>query len=73
MSPDKSVQNILAGTNFYVRTYSPGDGITRYRFFRRVDGPMSDYFGPESGIYTALGAKEAHAFAWGLVLALRAG
>lgn len=40
---------------FYVATYSPGDGVTRYRFFSEP----SDYFGPASGLYTALGYKEA--------------
>ena len=50
---------------FLVRTYSPGDGVTRYRFFRiddTPDGVHQDYFGPASGIYTALGVKEARAF-----------
>lgn len=42
----------------YVATWSPGDGMTRYRFFAKP----SDYFGPENGIYTALGAKEAGTF-----------
>jgi hypothetical protein len=59
----------------YVRTYSPGDGMTRYRFFRVSDWAMEaakelpaghhhslDYFGPITGIYTALGMKEAHTF-----------
>lgn len=40
-----------------VSTWSPGDGITRYRFFR----VETDYFG-DHAIYTALGAKEARVF-----------
>jgi hypothetical protein len=51
-----------------VRTYSPGDGVTRYRFFRRedcTDGIGQSYFGPASGIYTALGLKEARAYLGG--------
>lgn len=51
----------LAG--FYVNTYSPGDGVTRYRFFSKP----SDYFGPESGDYTALGFKEADTYAIGRI------
>ena len=42
-------------------TYSPGDGVTRYRFFEKP----SDYFGPENGTYTALGLKEATIYARG--------
>lgn len=42
------------------RTYSPGDGITRYRFFAQDD--PSDYFGPSTGLGTALGISEA--IAW---------
>jgi len=47
---------------FGVDTYSPGDGVTRYRFF--ASEPF-DYFGGR-GIYTALGLKEANTFADGL-------
>lgn len=47
----------------YVCTYSPGDGVTRYRFFQLENGERhSSYFGPENGIYTALGLKEANTF-----------
>ena len=48
----------------YIRTWSPGDGVTRYRFFT---SPDNSYFGPESGIYTALGLKEAMAFVEGYI------
>lgn len=49
---------------FTVRTYSPGDGVTRYRFFRLadVDDARQDYFGPKNGTHTALGLKEARIF-----------
>jgi hypothetical protein len=50
---------------YTVETYSPGDGITRYRFFRGAPAKQT-YFGPDSGINTALGFKEAAAFALGL-------
>ena len=46
----------------YVRTYSPGDGVTRYRFFHKAADGSTDntYFGPENGLFTALGLREAH-------------
>lgn len=47
-----------------VATWSPGDGQTRYRFFDKP-GPNQTYFGPASGIYTALGLKEAWNFLYG--------
>ena len=59
-----------------LREYSPGDGVTRYRFFARHcndrDEPghswecshdvHQSYFGPANGIYTALGIKDAETF-----------
>ena len=68
-------------TPFWVDTWSPGDGITRYRFFaskhtetlvsRVYPKPktttVNGYFGPDNGIYTALGYRDALAFAAGLV------
>ena len=46
-----------------IDTWSPGDGVTRYRFF---DGSEQggDYFA-SFGIFTALGWKEAVTFATG--------
>ena len=46
----------------YIDTYSPGDGVTRYRFFLEP----TDYFAG-NGIYTALGRKEANTFVRGFV------
>lgn len=40
----------------YVATHSPGDGVTRYRFF---DKPGNSYFGPANGVCTELGLKKA--------------
>lgn len=63
----QDLQDALRGTDYYFRTYSPGDDVTRYRFFKKVDDEeKSGYFGPENGIYTALGIREAYAFACGL-------
>ena len=47
---------------FSVDTYSPGDGVTRYRFFSEN---AANYFSG-NGVFTALGFKEAIAFARGL-------
>ena len=46
-------------------TYSPGDGVTRYKFFRE---PGSGYFGPHDGFHTSLGLSEALTFAEGYLL-----
>ena len=43
-----------------VRSYSPGDGVTRYRFFPRDSG--NGYFGPANGLDTVLGLKAAVAW-----------
>ena len=51
--------------SWQVHTYSPGDGVTRYRFFHNAPAKQT-YFGPANGAYTALGMKEAVAFAAGL-------
>ena len=44
---------------FFMAAWSPGDGVTRYRFFSK---PGNDYFGPDNGDFTALGWKEATAY-----------
>ena len=67
MTQKDELTEIAKRARMYVRTYSPGDGVTRYRFFRYsgddFNDATNDYFGPENGIYTALGIKEALAFA----------
>jgi hypothetical protein len=48
-----------------VRTWSPGDGITRYRFFRIADldpSKRQSYSGPKNGIETVLGFQAARWF-----------
>ena len=55
----KDLQSKCNQLKLHVATWSPGDGVTRYRFFKN---PGNDYFGPENGIYTALGLKEANVF-----------
>ena len=49
-----------------VETWSPGDGQTRYRFFKNAPKDQT-YFGPDNGVYTALGLKEAWSFLSGAV------
>lgn len=61
MNDAQSKRSYLRGMAIYcnvtIRTYSPGDGTTRYRFFAPDD--KSDYFGPSSGMGTALGISDA--------------
>ena len=44
-----------------VATYSPGDGMTRYRFIDKRSEPywQQDYFATSHALYTALGLREA--------------
>lgn len=55
-SRKENLSNAAARVGLYIRTYSPGDGETRYRFFKKKG---NSYFGPGDGMYTALGIKEA--------------
>lgn len=59
------VEETAKAEGLYVATWSPGDGVTRYRFFEKP----SDYHSGDS-IYTALGRKEALTFitgySWGV-------
>lgn len=50
------IATAAANVGLHVSTWSPGDGITRYRFFT---GEGNNYFGPGDGIHTALGRKDA--------------
>lgn len=54
----KEVEEAYNYVGLHVDSYSPGDGVTRYRFF--VEPPY-DYFAGR-GIYTALGRKDALTF-----------
>lgn len=53
----EALQNAAADVGLYVTTYSPGDGVTRYRFHEKPASYFSD-----SGIHTALGLKKAWEF-----------
>jgi hypothetical protein len=47
------------GGGVALTTYSPGDGVTRYRLGTSYDGLAHDYFG-DRALVTALGAAEAY-------------
>jgi hypothetical protein len=64
----EDLQDYAKTVRLTVATYSPGDGLTRYRFFDKP-GPGQTYFGPASGIHTALGLKKA----WDFVYSYSAG
>lgn len=60
------IRGAARAAKLHVATYSPGDGITRYRFFRE----LSDYFeGNELG--TALGPREAMVWLGGYAEGIR--
>lgn len=56
----------------YVATHSPGDGLTRYRFFDHLINGHQPQYDEGLGIYTALGAREAHTFIDGYIAGYRA-
>ena len=45
-----------------VGVWSPGDGVTRYRFFKGRGHKAVPYYQSGDGIYTALGIAEAKTF-----------
>jgi hypothetical protein len=53
------LERIAEGRGLHVAAYSPGDGTTRYRFFKSKR-PVSYFEG--DGVYTALGILEAEAW-----------
>lgn len=69
MATSQDVQMLTAAVNVYVDTWSPGDGITRYRF-ASVPG---DYFEWSSydTLATCLGARAALQFLHGVVAGRR--
>ena len=61
---EKQIKSTSAMFDLLCCTHSPGDGTTRYKFFENpVDGQT--YWGPGTGIYTALGSREAWAWLMG--------
>lgn len=62
MTRVERLEQACKAAGFYVATWSPGDGKTRYRFFSE---PGNSYCGPSNGAFTALGWREAVAYARG--------
>ena len=56
----KELEYQAASTGLFMAAYSPGDGVTRYRFFLEPH----DYF-QSNGLLTARGTREAMAFVRG--------
>lgn len=58
-STKKTLKLRADAAGLVVDDYSPRDGTTRYRFFKKpLLGSKPDYFSSD-GLYTALGLKEA--------------
>jgi hypothetical protein len=55
----EELEDYAKTVGLHVATWSPGDRITRYRFFTRGG---NTYFGPDNGIATELGLKNAWNF-----------
>ena len=66
MTRQQQLTESAAMVGFRYATYSPGDGVTRYRFFTLDDD--SSYFGPSNGVGTALGIREAESFVRGVMV-----
>lgn len=56
MSRLQNLKTRMNKMNVQVSTWSPGDGITRFRFHADMD---ENYFGANQVMQTALGIKEA--------------
>ncbi|KKM00094.1 hypothetical protein LCGC14_1807920 [marine sediment metagenome] len=61
MTRKEQLQEQAKAGGLIVREWSPGDGVTRYRFFHDTEERQT-YFGPKNGLFTALGIREAESF-----------
>lgn len=68
----KDIERRAAGLDLVVRTWAPGDGRTRYRFFVKRTHGNPDYF-EGSGVATALGVKDADTWLDGYMVGYREG
>lgn len=61
MTDRKTMFELADRVGVHISTYSPGDGVTRYRFTDKRSEPEWnwDYFATSHPMYTALGLKEA--------------
>ena len=54
----------------FIGKWSPGDGMTRYRFFERAG---NTFYGPDCGIHTSEGSAQAMEFLTGFCYGRMAG
>lgn len=66
MTREDSLRSECEAHGFTFDTYAPGDGVKRYRFAALGTNSANDYFAG-FGDFTALGWKEALAYASGRV------
>jgi hypothetical protein len=59
-----SARNVVVpeGIPLYIATWSPGDGVTRYRFFTKPNTPRGADYNAGGQIHTVLGYKNAELF-----------
>jgi hypothetical protein len=67
----RALLDLCAKAGLTYRTWSPGDGCTRFRFFRADVGEAQTYFGPQDGIHTVSGFGQALTFLYGAVTGAR--
>lgn len=66
MTREDTLRQECEAAGFTFDTWAPGDGVKRYRFNALGTGGANDYFA-SFGDFTALGWKEALAYATGRV------
>lgn len=59
--PLNEIEQAAVTAGLSVATWAPGDGVTRYRFFKSTGSPYADYH-QGNALYTANGRKDAMAF-----------
>lgn len=70
MSTAKKVRKLAEAAGVYVDTWSPGDGITRYRF-ASVPGSYFEWSSVTDTLATCLGARAALQFLNGVIAGRR--
>jgi len=66
MKLQENLEHLTKRAGLYLAWDTSGDGMTSYRFFRTP----SDYYGPETAFYTAVGIDEALVFILGVNIGL---
>ncbi len=70
MASKKEVRELTIAARVYVDTWSPGDGMTRYRF-ANVPGDYFAWSSVTETLATCLGARDALQFLHGVVAGRR--